>query len=159
MWRRGGKKKRGSGQGEKKEEVKTWPCPCTQSLRGMGAIIALPKNKRGKMTVEDTVTKSSSGQIGGPVLWRVSHKRQTTQTPAPLPYPRNTAAASRSALSPIRFPLSARPHRRENWRGLKCLSESTQPYLGVCGLSEALKQWIGMQTSSNTHRQTNIETK
>lgn len=160
MW--GGGREGEVWTGWKKKEVKTWPCPCTQSLRGMGAIIALPKNKRGKMTVEDTVTKSSSGQIGGPALWRVSHKRQTTQPPqppAPLPYPRDTAAASRSALSPIRFPLSARPHREEGWRGLKCLSESTQPYPGVCGSSEALKQWISMQTSSNTHRQTNIETK
>lgn len=53
----------------------------------MGAIIALPKNKRGKMTVEDTVTKSSSGQIGGPALWRVSHKRRTTHSPPPPPPP------------------------------------------------------------------------
>lgn len=88
MWKGGGEK--GVLNRVKKKEVKTWPCPCTQSLRGMGAIIALPKNKRGKMTVEDTVTKSSSGQIGGPALWRVSHKRQTTQPPpppAPLPLP------------------------------------------------------------------------
>lgn len=30
--------------------------------------MALPKNKRGKMTVEDSITKSSSGQIEGPQL-------------------------------------------------------------------------------------------
>lgn len=68
---------------------KNSPCPCTQSLgvcEGYGSNNSLPKNKRAKMTVEDTVTKSSSGQIGGSMLWRVSHKRWTTQPPSsPLP--------------------------------------------------------------------------
>lgn len=53
------------------EKLKPDPVPAHKAqgyVRGMGAIIALPKNKRGKMTVEDTVTKSSTGQIGGPAL-------------------------------------------------------------------------------------------
>lgn len=55
----------------KKKKLKPDPVPAHKAsgyVRGMGAIIALPKNKRGKMTVEDSVTKSSSGQIGGPAL-------------------------------------------------------------------------------------------
>ena len=55
----------------KKTKLKPDPVPAHKAsgyVRGMGAIIALPKNKRGKMTVEDSVTKSSSGQIGGPAL-------------------------------------------------------------------------------------------
>lgn len=71
MWRRGRKDRPEQGEGKKKKKLKPDPVPAHKAwgyVRAMGAIIALPKNKRGKMTVEDTVTKSSSGQIGGPVL-------------------------------------------------------------------------------------------
>lgn len=73
-----------SEQGEKKQTKKTDPVPAHKAwryARGLAAIIAFPKNKRGKMTVEDTVTKSSSGQIGEPAL---SHKRPPLLRRRPL---------------------------------------------------------------------------
>lgn len=94
------------------------------------------------MTVEDTVTKSSSGQIGGPRLWRVSHKGRTTHSPPNHHHRR----CSLSALPPIRFPLSARPHRGEGRRGLKCLSESARP----CPASVAHVRQAGRQTHKQT---------
>lgn len=53
------------------KKFKPDPAPAHKAqgyVRATGAIIGLPKNKRDKMTVEDTVTKSSIGQIAGPVL-------------------------------------------------------------------------------------------
>ncbi len=132
-----------------KKKLKPDPVPAHKAqgyVRGMGAIIALPKNKRGKMTVEDTVTKSSSGQIGGPALWRVSHKRATTHSPP------HTSTA-RSALPPIRFPLSARPHGGEGRRGLKCLSEAAR----LCPASMAHVRHAGSGTA-HTHTETSLNT-
>lgn len=77
-----------SEQNEKK--LKPDPVPANkgqENARGMEAIIALPKNKRDKMTVEDTITKSFAGQIEGPVLWRVSHKRRNMHPLPTSPHP------------------------------------------------------------------------
>lgn len=86
-----------------KKKVKPDPVPADKArgyVRGLGAIIALPKNKRGKMTVEDTVTKSSSGQIGeASALKSFSQKTDHVPPPPPPPLP---------PLSTTRCPLSLR---------------------------------------------------
>lgn len=86
------------------------------------------------MTVEDTVTKSSSGQIGGPGLWRVSHKRRTTQPP--LPPPPLLPLCSASDQVPIIG--EATPWR--GWEGLEMPVRVCSSVSSLCGSCEASRQ-------------------
>lgn len=99
------------------------------------------------MTVEDTVTKSSSGQIGGPGLWRVSHKRRTTHSPLPPP-PSTTAATAPSLLSLRSGSHYRRGHTVERVGGAWDACQSLLVRVGPLWLT-----W-GKQADKHTNRRT-----